>query len=172
MKLLGVVMCSALAAAFAEAKFQLISPDFKQGEQIPKAFTCEGENKAPTLSWKGFPKATQSFALICDDPDAPQAEPWVHWIVFNIPVSIQKLDASLGRQLQSGELIQGKNTSRNIGYDGPGPPPGKPHRYFFRVYALDTILSLRAGTTKRVLLKAMKGHILGQAELMGTYERK
>jgi Raf kinase inhibitor-like YbhB/YbcL family protein len=167
-KYLGIIMCSALAAE----KLELTSPVFKQGEAIDKVYTCEGKNKAPALAWTGAPEGTKSFALIIDDPDAPSEEPWVHWIVFNIPAG----KAGLSKSLQRREMLadgtkQGVNSSSHIGYDGPCPPPGKAHRYFFKLYALDTLLTLKAGVTKKQLEIAMKKHILAQAELMGTYKR-
>lgn len=174
-KYIGIFVCSTLIGASDNVKltsFQLTSPAFQQGETIDSIYTCSGKNKMPVLSWTGVPKNTETFAIICDDPDAPTAEPWVHWVVFNIPGTTTSLTKSLGRtkQFEDG-TTQGMNTSSRIGYDGPCPPRAKVHRYFFKIYALDTELKLNAGSTKKQLLNAMKGHILAQAELMGTYKR-
>jgi Raf kinase inhibitor-like YbhB/YbcL family protein len=172
---LGAIMCSAVIQG--ETKLELSSPDFEQGQSISKKFTCDGNTIAPRLFWEGTPRNTKSFALIVDDPDAPTPEPWVHWVVFNIPGINHALLEPLGRteKLLDG-TIQGTNTSKHIGYDGPCPPPCDDpvcgvHRYFFNLYALDTVLNLQPGATKEELIKAMKGHVLGQAQLIGTYQR-
>lgn len=173
-KYMGVIMCSASLCA-GESKLQITSSAFNHGSPIPVTFTCEGANKAPALSWTGIPKEAKTLALIVDDPDAPkQPEPWVHWVVFNIPSSVKGFRAPLDRRDElSDGTIQGKNTSNNSGYDGPCPPPGNPpHRYFFKLYALDVALPLKPGAIKEEVVKAMQGHILAQAELMGTYQRK
>lgn len=154
------------------ADFRLISWDFENGETMNKKYTCEGENKIPNLEWQNAPEGTKSFAVICDDPDAP-GKTWVHFIAFNIPMGDHKIDTRLGRQekTQSG-ITQGLNSAKHLGYDGPCPPPGdNPHRYFFNLYALDDKLELHPGATKDQLLRAMQGHILGQATIMGTYAR-
>lgn len=152
-------------------KMVIKSPDFKNGEPIPKAFSCEGEDISPKLEWDNAPEGTKSFALICDDPDAPMGT-WVHWVIYNIPKDSRFLEKNIPKKpkLENGAL-QGKNSWPRTGYNGPCPPPGKAHRYYFKLYALDTILNLKENATKEELLSAMKGHILQEAQTMGTYKR-
>ena len=147
------------------------SPDFASGGTIPKQFTCEGADLSPALEWTAPPPGTRSFALIADDPDAPVGT-WVHWVLYNVPGNTKELAEGVEKrdQLANG-ATQGRNDFRRIGYGGPCPPPGTPHRYFFKLYALDTKLSLKPGATKQELEGAIKGHILGQTELMGRYGR-
>jgi len=151
--------------------FQISSTTFAAGQMIPKKFTCDGPDASPQLSWSGAPGTANSFALIVDDPDAP-AGTWVHWVVYNLPPNAKELPEGVEKQeeLSSGAL-QGRNDFRKIGYGGPCPPPGKPHRYFFKLYALDGKLDLKAGARKADLEQAMKGHVVGQAELVGKYGR-
>jgi len=151
--------------------FKLFSASFTEGELIPGKYTCDGENVSPPLNWTNPPAAVKSFALIVDDPDAPIGD-WVHWIVFNIPKDVNELkeNASLKKLLPQGS-VEGLNDFRKNNYGGPCPPSGT-HRYFFKFYALDNLLSLKESTTKKQLLEAMKGHILVQASLMGIYKRK
>lgn len=150
---------------------KLESPAFSEGETIPVMYTCDGENMSPPMKWTGVPEGVKSFALIVDDPDAP-AGTWVHWVVFDLPPETRELPAraSSGRLLPKGAL-EGLTDSRKTVYSGPRPPSGT-HRYFFKLYALDTLVGLKAGATKQNLLDAMRGHILAQAELMGKYRRK
>jgi Raf kinase inhibitor-like YbhB/YbcL family protein len=138
---------------------------FKNGEGIPPRFTCRGEDVNPAFSISAVPEGARSLAIIMDDPDAPMGT-WVHWVVWGI-------DPSLGEVPESarGVGVEGKNSSGRAGYHGPCPPPGKPHRYFFKVYALDVSPSLRPGSDKAALEKAMEGHVLAKAELMGTFQR-
>ncbi|NMB99146.1 MAG: YbhB/YbcL family Raf kinase inhibitor-like protein [Thermoanaerobaculaceae bacterium] len=152
-------------------KMVIKSPDFKEGELIPKMFSCEGEDYSPKLEWENAPEATKSFALICDDPDALMGT-WVHWVIYNIPKEFKSLERNIPKKpkLENG-ILQGKNSWPKTGYNGPCPPPGKPHRYFFKLYALDTVLSLKENATKEDLLSAMKGHILAETQTMGTYKR-
>ena len=157
--------------------FQLTSPAFAEGKPIPRKYTCEGSDVSPPLQWSGAPPATKSFALIADDPDAPDPKApkmvWVHWVIFNIPATATGLPENLAKtQTLPDGTRQGTNDFRRIGYGGPCPPPGDPHRYFFKLYALDTVLELKPGATKPELLKAMEGHILAHAQLMGTYQRR
>ncbi len=149
----------------------LISAEFKEGGTIPVEYTCSGKNISPALSWSGMPAGTKSIALIMDDPDAP-AGTFVHWVLYNIPAGTQKLPKGLSKKetLDDGSR-QGMTDFDRVGYGGPCPPPGKPHRYYFRLYALDTKLDLHAGATKDDVEKAMKGHILAQGELMGKFGR-
>lgn len=150
---------------------QLSSSAFKNGEFIPGKYTGKGPDVSPPLSWAGVPGGTKNFALICDDPDAPMGT-WVHWVIYNIPaetISFEE-DVPKGDVLSNG-INQGKNDFGKFGYAGPMPPPGKAHRYFFKLYALDTVLDLPAGLTKKELLKKIEGHILAEAQLMGLYKR-
>lgn len=141
---------------------------FKHGGKIPEKYTCSGEDVSPALSWYNAPEGTVSFALICDDPDAPTSTPWVHWVIFNIPKTITSLSEGV-----KGIGIEGKNSWKNSGYGGPCPPKGHGiHRYFFKLYALDTTLNLKPKANKFNVEAAMNGHILAQAEYMGTFERK
>ena len=144
---------------------QLTSDAFANGQSIPAKYTCKGKNISPALAWTEPPAGTQSFALILDDPDAP-AGTWVHWVLFNIPASTRTLQEDLS---VSGMSV-GKNSWGDMRYGGPCPPSGT-HRYFFKLYALDSNLSLSPGATKDQLLQAMDGHILAQAELMGTFSK-
>jgi len=144
---------------------------FEEGGRIPDRYTGIGADVSPPLSFSGVPEATQSLALICDDPDAP-AGTWVHWVLFNLSPATRELTEAVDTEKKVlGGAKQGHNDFRKIGYGGPMPPPGKPHRYFFKVYALDTKLDIKAGITKAGLLEAMEGHILAEGQLMGTYSR-
>jgi Raf kinase inhibitor-like YbhB/YbcL family protein len=150
---------------------QISSSGFSTGEMIPKKFTCEGPDVSPNLTWNDPPANTKSIALIMDDPDAPVGT-WVHWVLYDLPPETRELAEGVAKQEQlSNGARQGRNDFGKIGYGGPCPPPGKPHRYFFKLYALDAKFNLKAGATKAQLESAMKGHILGQAELMGKYGR-
>ncbi len=142
----------------------LTSPSFNEGEPIPVKFTCDGEDISPELDWFGTPEGTVSMALIMDDPDAPGST-WVHWVLYDLPMDLSGL-----REGMTGVGQDGTNSWGRTGYGGPCPPSGT-HRYFFKLYALDTDLGLEPGTDKESLLAAMESHILGQAELMGTYNR-
>jgi Raf kinase inhibitor-like YbhB/YbcL family protein len=154
-------------------KLNVTSTAFEPTKPIPKqhAYKGEGANLSPPLAWSGAPAGTKSFAIICDDPDAPSPKrprpnPWVHWVVYNIPAD----RTALGEGETAG--VQGKTDFGETAWGGPMPPPGSgTHRYFFKVYALDAKLDLPAGANKEQLLKAMEGHILAQGELYGTYER-
>jgi len=149
----------------------ITSAAFSEGESIPIKYTCYGEDVSPPLDWSGIPDGTQSLVLIADDPDAPIGT-WVHWVVFNIPTSLKGLPEGIEKnEVVEGVGTQGNNDSRKIGYNGPCPPKGKPHRYFFKLYALDATLDLMAGAGKNELEKAMESHILAQGQLIGTYGR-
>ena len=147
------------------------SPAFQEGDRIPAKYTCQGQDVSPPLAWSQPPVGTQSFALIVDDPDAPGGA-FTHWVLFNIPSDSCELPEAVPAQAQlpSGAL-QGKNDFGRIGYAGPCPPPGRPHRYQFTLYALDQPLDLEAGVSKKQLLSAMQGHIITQGQLTGTYQR-
>jgi Raf kinase inhibitor-like YbhB/YbcL family protein len=150
---------------------ELTTSAFPAEGTIPKKFTCEGSDVSPPLAWSGAPQGTQSFALIVDDPDAPVGT-WVHWVLYDLPGNAKELPEGVAKEGQlSNGVRQGRNDFRKIGYGGPCPPPGKPHRYFFKLYALDKKLDLKAGASKAEAESAMKGHILAQAELMGRYAR-
>lgn len=140
------------------------SPVFEHHQPIPTKYTCEGEDVSPPLTISDIPPGTKSLALIMDDPDAPRGT-FDHWIVWNLPSDTAKLDE--GIKLPK----QGINGFGKKGYGGPCPPPGKPHRYFFKLYALDTFVNLSEGSKKKDLEEAMEGHILGKAELVGTFKR-
>jgi len=150
---------------------KITSSAFEEGGLIPSKYTCDGANVSPPLRWEAVPEGTKSIALISDDPDAPVGI-WVHWVIFNLPADTKELPENVppDKTLPSGAR-QGINDFRKIGYGGPCPPSGT-HRYFFKIYALDTVLDLPAGATKGDLLKAMEGHILGEGKLMGQYKRQ
>jgi Raf kinase inhibitor-like YbhB/YbcL family protein len=148
------------------------SSAFRDGAKIPAQYTCDGKNVSPALQWSQPPAGTNSFALIVDDPDAPGGV-FSHWVLFNIPATSRRLPEGVPAfrsQLDDG-ASQGKNDMGRSGYGGPCPPPGRPHRYQFTIYALDTTLDLKAGASKKDLLKAMTDHILGQGQLTGLYQR-
>ncbi|MDJ0650588.1 MAG: YbhB/YbcL family Raf kinase inhibitor-like protein [Xenococcaceae cyanobacterium MO_188.B19] len=150
---------------------QLTSSVFDPDQLIPSKYTCDGENISPPLNWDEPPKATRSFTLICDDPDAP-GKTWVHWIVYNLPSSIRSLPenaASTATPLS--DSLQGRNDFKQMKYGGPCPPSGT-HRYFFKLYALDTNLKLESGATKAQVEATMSEHILAQAQLIGLYKRR
>ena len=150
---------------------QLSSSAFREGEKIPVRYTGDGDDRSPPLAWPDPPEGTASFAVICDDPDAP-GRIWVHWVFFNISPDRRGLDEGIPSEGTLGDRSRhGKNDFGNLGYGGPAPPRGKPHRYYFKLYALDTMLSLQPGAIKDDLLKAMKGHILAEGQLMGKYQR-
>lgn len=159
------------AAGRPTMSFAVKSSAFGSGAEIPKKFTCEGPDLSPALEWSGAPQGTAGFALIADDPDAP-AGTWVHWVIWNLPANANSLPEGIPRseQLNTGAR-QGKNDFRKVGYNGPCPPAGKPHRYFFRLYALDRNVELSAGSSRSDLDAAIKGHILAQTEYMGTFRR-
>ncbi len=149
----------------------LTSTAFKEGLTIPAMYTCSGQDNSPPLIWTGLPAHTFCLALICDDPDAP-AGTWVHWVIYNIPLEENGLPANVAKtpMLPNG-AYQGVNDFGRIGYGGPCPPKGKAHRYFFKLYALDTRLSLAPGATKQALVQATHGHIVAEVQLMGTFQR-
>lgn len=149
---------------------KLQSTAFKDGEMIPRKYTCDGANTSPPLSWNALPAGTKSLVLICDDPDAP-AGTWVHWVYYDIPPETTGLPENVAplQHPQTGGT-QGKNAFRKIGYGGPCPPGGT-HRYYFKIYALDVMLALPPGATKAEVLKAMEGHIVDKTALMGKYKR-
>lgn len=158
---------------FAEGgkQMRITSSAFTEGNMIPAKYTCDGQNISPPLAWQDVPGGTKTFALISDDPDA-SAGTWVHWVAFNIPSNVTKLAENMlpEKEFTNG-MRQGSNDWPKIGYGGPCPPGGT-HRYYFKLYALDTTLDMRPGATKAQVLSAMKGHVLAEAQLMGKYSRQ
>jgi Raf kinase inhibitor-like YbhB/YbcL family protein len=151
--------------------FALKTTAFAVGGEIPKKYTCDGANVSTALNWNDAPAGTQSFALIADDPDAPVGT-WTHWIIWNIPAKATALPEGVPKVEESSDgTRQGTNDFKRIGYGGPCPPAGKPHRYFFKLYALDIKPDVKAGASRKELEHAMKGHVLSQTELMGKYGR-
>lgn len=150
------------------ATIQVTSPAFQAGETIPTRFTCEGENISPELSWSSAPAETESYVLIVDDPDAP-SRTFTHWVLFDIPATVQTLAEGVSDVGTDGQASFGET-----GYGGPCPPPGHgPHRYFFKLYALDTTLSgVEAGASRSDVESAMQGHVLAEGQIMGRYERE
>lgn len=152
----------------------LTSTVFFQGGEIPQRYTCDGQELSPPLVWSGLPAETRSLALIVDDPDAPDpAAPettWVHWVLYNIPPSVSELAEGMPAKALPQEARQGLNSWARTGYGGPCPPVGR-HRYFHKLYALDSVLPDLGTPTKDKLEQAMKGHVLEQAELMVQYQR-
>jgi len=151
--------------------FTLTSSAFAAGKPIPARHSCDDRDTSPPLAWRDPPEEVQSFALIADDPDAPIGT-WVHWVLYNLPPATRTLPEGVQphAQLPDGS-VHGHNSWRRLGYGGPCPPSGT-HRYFFKLYALDTTLDIGSGVNKKQLLKAMEGHILAKVELMGTYSRR
>ena len=150
----------------------LSSSAFSSNSTIPSQYTCDGENISVPLQWEGAPKETQSFVIICEDPDVPHSiRPdgmYDHWVLFNIPATVSSLPENM-KDLPNG-TVQGLNTSKKLGYVGPCPPD-REHRYFFKIFALDTTLDLPQGATKTEVVARCQGHLLAQAELMGVYNR-
>ena len=169
----GLVVTDSIAAERARKDhMQLTSTAFTEGAAIPAKYTCDTRNVSPPLRWGGAPAGTRSLALIVDDPDAPSGT-WVHWVLYDVPASVSELPEDLAKsQYVAGGAKQGLNDFRHLGYGGPCPPHGKPHRYFFKLYALDALLDLKPGLTKKDLESALEKHILAHAQLMGTYQRK
>jgi hypothetical protein len=153
-------------------KMDITSSAFQNGQPIPSAYTCDDKNISPPLVWTGMPPNTESLVLIVDDPDAPTGV-WTHWVAFDLPADCSGLpeDAAKSNPIV-GSAKQGVNDFKKTGYNGPCPPGGKQHRYFFKIYALDTTLGLPAGASRNAVEAAMTKHILAQGQLMGTYQRK
>ena len=150
---------------------KLVSTAIRPGQPIPAIHSCQGEDRSPPLAWSEIPVHTRSLALVADDPDAPRGT-YVHWVLFNLPADAIELAAGVPRspELPSGAR-QGTNDAGQVGYRGPCPPPGSPHRYYFRLYALDCALNLAPGSARSDLDGAMAGHILAETSLMGTFQR-
>ena len=151
--------------------FVLETKAFPKGGEIPGKYTCSGEDVSPALSWSGAPPDTKDFALILEDPDAPSGT-FTHWLVYDLPPGVHQLPENVARQDDlSGGGRQGRNDFHRVGYGGPCPPPGRPHRYFFRLFALNSVLSLPAGASRHEVETAIRGHVIAQAELMGKFGR-
>jgi Raf kinase inhibitor-like YbhB/YbcL family protein len=156
--------------AAEDSGFRLTSPSFQANGDIPARFTCSGDDLSPALAWTDPPAGTQSFALIADDPDAPGGV-FTHWVLYDLPPGTHELPEGVPHAADPGGGRQGHNDFDKIGYGGPCPPPGGPHRYSFRLYALDKKLNLRGGASKSEVERALKGHVLAQAELTGRFGR-
>jgi Raf kinase inhibitor-like YbhB/YbcL family protein len=159
-------------------EIKVTSTAFSHGEQIPVKYTGEGEDLSPPINWSGVPEAAKELALICDDPDAPTAEPWVHWVIYKIPSTATGLPEGVAKKARLKDppgTLQGRNSwpsGQTIGYRGPFPPPGHgTHRYFFKLYALEAKLVMEPGHDKNTLIEEIKDHVLAEGELVGTYER-
>jgi Raf kinase inhibitor-like YbhB/YbcL family protein len=152
----------------------ITSPSFVHGGAIPRRYTCDDEDVSPTLAWQGVPAGTHSLALIIDDPDAPDpAAPrmvWIHWVLYNLPPAVEGLAEGVAASDLPGSTLEGLNDWQRTGYGGPCPPVGR-HRYFHKLYALDTVLEDLGTPTSVELLAAMRGHVLAEAVLIGTYQR-
>ncbi|MFA5810881.1 MAG: YbhB/YbcL family Raf kinase inhibitor-like protein [bacterium] len=167
----GLLALATFLTGGSAMALELRSSAFTNASPIPSKYTCDGSDLSPPLSWSGAPAGTKSFALIADDPDAP-AGTWVHWVAWNIPTATSSLGEAMTKDAQLPDgTKQGVTDFRRPGYGGPCPPSGT-HRYFFKLYALDAPLDLPATATKPQLEAAMKGHVLAQTQLMGTYSRQ
>ncbi|MBU9888896.1 MAG: YbhB/YbcL family Raf kinase inhibitor-like protein [Candidatus Omnitrophica bacterium] len=167
---LGICLIATIAGAeeaMMKGTIRVSSPAFREGQSIPIEHTCDGADISPPLQWTGVPAGTKSLALIADDPDAPGGD-WVHWVLYDLPPDTDHLSPEVPATPARG--IQGRTDFGRTGYGGPCPPRGT-HRYFFKIYALDRMSGLGPGATKQVLLEAMRGHILAEGQLMGTYRR-
>ena len=166
-------LIAAVAGGRAGSRLSVQSSSLRAGAAIPKRYTCDGEDLSPEISWSGAPEAAKEFAVICDDPDAPGGT-FTHWVLWGIPRSAASLPEGVaaGDEIASlGSARQGTNGFRVRGYRGPCPPPGKPHHYHFRVYALSDRIDLPAGSTVERLRSAMSGHVVAEGEIVGTYGR-
>ena len=180
------VLAAALVAAALTAAIEAQTPQaltvtssaLKAGETIPADYTADGRNVSPPLQWTGAPASTKEFAVILDDPDVPMPQPFVHWVIYKIPGAAKGLpenipiDPAAAMPAEIAGAIQGTSGFRRPIYRGPAPPPGKPHHYHFKVLAIDAVLDLKPGLTKAELLEAVKGHVVGEGELVAIYERK
>jgi Raf kinase inhibitor-like YbhB/YbcL family protein len=180
-RLLCAVFTLMVASAFSQTQhpapaagatpFQIVSKSFPKEGNIPAKYTCSGSNVSPDVAWTGAPAATKAFALVLDDPDAPGGT-FLHWLIFNIPGTVARLRPAIPKdpEMKDGTR-QGKNDFDKLGYDGPCPPPGAPHRYVFHLYALSAPLNMKAGDTRRQLGMAMAGKVLAEAQLTGKFKR-
>ena len=166
---------TARPAAGGSMAFTLTSKAFAANASIPKKHTCDGPDVSPPLTWGGTPTGTKAFALINDDPDAPRPGGWVHWVLYDLPGNWVELPENVPKEeavSTLGGARQGKNDFGRIGFNGSCPPPGKPHHYHFKLYALDAALGLKPGATRSEVERAMQGHVLGIAEIVGIYQRR
>ena len=174
---LAAVSDASCAQGKPEMTIQLTSAAFADQQPIPRKYSGDGQDISPPIAWSGLPPATRELALICDDPDAPTAEPWVHWVIYHLPADTKRLPENIPprpRLETLGGALQGVNSwtsGRRIGYRGPAPPAGKTHHYRFHLYALDAPLNAKEKLDKAALLRAMQGHIIGEGLLTGTYRR-
>lgn len=153
------------------SNFTLNSSAFENDGFIPEKYTCDGEDISPELSWDGAPEGTESYTMIVDDPDAP-GRIFTHWVLYNLPATMNGLEEGMSAfEIIKTGASQGKNDVGSVGYTGPCPPPGKPHRYRFHLYALDTVLDVPGGVSKGAVLGALKGHVLAENEIIGKYQR-
>jgi Raf kinase inhibitor-like YbhB/YbcL family protein len=175
-----LVVAAQTAPAQTAQKITVSSPTLKEGEAIPRQYTPDGRNDSPPLAWTGVPAAAKELAVVCEDPDAGNPPPFVHWVMYKIPATAKGLpealpiDAAAKMPSDLAGAVQGTNGFRRTLYRGPAPPPGKPHHYHFVVYALDAPIAGKPGQpplTRAELLDAIKGHVIGQGELVATYER-
>jgi hypothetical protein len=171
----ALVLCSSARAKESEGQMQISSSSFTHQGQIPEKFTCEGADTSPPLAWSGVPPSAKSLALIVDDPDAPDPSApkmtWVHWVLYDVPPQTTSLGEGVANRSLPQGAREGLNDWKKPGYGGPCPPIGR-HRYFFKLYALDMVLPDLGKTSKADLLKAMEGHVVASAELVGTYEKR
>ena len=162
-------MCLISLGAYA---LEITSDVFSNKGYIPDRYTCDAQDFSPSLSWSGIPSDAKSLILICEDSDAP-FKIWIHWVLSNIPIDITELRENITKEeLSSLGMIEGQNDFGKVGYKGPCPPPGNAHKYFFKLYALDTTLDLEEGATKKEIVEAMQGHILAEAKTVGLYQRR
>lgn len=168
---IALVATPVYADAAKPQALTVISNAFKNGEKIPKPFTADGADISPALAWSALPANTKSIAVFCEDPDAPRGT-WCHWILFNLPASTRRLDQGVAKtpKLSSGAM-QGTNDFNKSGYNGPSPPPGKQHRYYFHVYALDHALKLTANAKQKDFRNAVSNGVLAEGILLGVYQR-
>jgi Raf kinase inhibitor-like YbhB/YbcL family protein len=176
---ISVIALAAVVAAQEPAKITVTSPAFKHAQPLPVDYTADGKNISPPLAWSGLPPGTRELAVIHEDPTAPTPQPFVHWVIYKIPATAKDLpenisaDPAAAMPTGLGGALQGVSGFRRPGYRGPAPPkPGRVHEYHFIVYALSEPLDVQAGLTKAQLLEAMKGKIIGQGHIIGTYERQ
>ena len=176
--LLATALAVTSPALAQTATLTVTSPAIKGGEAIPAQYTADGRNVSPPLQWSGAPATTKEFAVICDDPDVPMPQPFVHWVIYKIPGTAKgvpesvPIDAATPMPAEIAGALQGTSGFRRPIYRGPAPPPGKPHHYHFRVYAIGAVLDLKPGLTKAELLDTIKEHVVAEGELVAIYERK
>ncbi len=169
---LGLALLVAISLCAPAFALTVKSDAFENNGYIPDRYSCDAQDFSPAISWGEVPSGTKSFALICEDPDAP-FKIWTHWVIFNIPADLTSLKENITvAELKKLGVVQGKNDFGTLGYKGPCPPEGKPHRYFFNLYALDTTLSLEEGIDKAQLIAAMQGHIIAESKTTASYQRQ